>query len=280
MPQPISSTVRAPNSLASADISVKIIALGPLPVVDLGQPPLRDSRISHPAQPRPTRTAARAAHISAILIQTPSHRNQDSIHNDCFRHARYRVHGRKRSGNDTCNQGQGQAAFLPRPDRGGGEPPGHNRTRHLSHGQRRRSQRRRSASPRTRPRPTRSPATPGSTAATSRVTTTSTPRTAAASAVTASSPSTGIYQVEFANMWSIARNVGVQVTPYSAARTCAALGLGGRRDANCGSWWTAIDLSGTLSDGELQRDRHPSDQPRRTACSTTHSTTSPTPPGR
>jgi len=69
-------------------------------------------------------------------------------------------------------------------------------------------------------------------------------------AVTASSPSTGDYQVEFANMSGIASNVGVQVTPYSMTRTCAASswdrdGTKLRVIVDC------YDLSGTLSNGNF-----------------------------
>jgi hypothetical protein len=71
-----------------------------------------------------------------------------------------------------------------------------------------------------------------------------------ATAVTASSPSTGDYQVEFANMSGIASSVGVQVTPYSTARTCAASGWEAdgtklRVVVDC------YDFSGALSDGNF-----------------------------
>ena len=71
------------------------------------------------------------------------------------------------------------------------------------------------------------------------------------SAVTASTPSTGIYQVEFANMSSIAPNVSVQITPYGGPpRTCAASGW----EADGSKLRVGVacyDLSGTLSAGNF-----------------------------
>ncbi|HEY3903375.1 MAG TPA: hypothetical protein VGM14_05705 [Streptosporangiaceae bacterium] len=70
------------------------------------------------------------------------------------------------------------------------------------------------------------------------------------SAVTYSSPSTGIYQIEFANLASVADNADVQVTPYSGDENCATSGW----DKDHGNLRVVVDcysLSGTLTDGNF-----------------------------
>jgi hypothetical protein len=75
-------------------------------------------------------------------------------------------------------------------------------------------------------------------------------KSASPTAVTATSPSTGDYEVEFANMSSIALNADVQVTTYGPIRTCAASswdpdGTKLRVVVDC------YDVSGTLSNGNF-----------------------------
>jgi hypothetical protein len=80
-------------------------------------------------------------------------------------------------------------------------------------------------------------------------------------AVTASTPGTGIYQVEFANMGGIAGNVGVQVTPYSVDETCATSGW----DNDHGKLRVVVDcysLAGALTDGNFNLIvTHPTSRP-------------------
>lgn len=69
-------------------------------------------------------------------------------------------------------------------------------------------------------------------------------------AVTSSSPSTGIYQIEFADMGGIAHNAAVQITPYGPDETCATSG----QDNDHGKLRVMVDcysLGGTLTNGNF-----------------------------
>jgi len=69
-------------------------------------------------------------------------------------------------------------------------------------------------------------------------------------AVTSSSPGTGIYQIEFADMGGIAHNAAVQVTPYQLDETCATSG----QDNDHGKLRVVVDcysLGGTLTNGNF-----------------------------
>ena len=81
------------------------------------------------------------------------------------------------------------------------------------------------------------------------------------SAVTYSSPATGIYQIEFGNLGGIARNADVQVTPYSVDENCAPSGW----TNDHGKLRVVVDcysLSGTLSEANFDLIvTHPSSPP-------------------
>jgi hypothetical protein len=81
------------------------------------------------------------------------------------------------------------------------------------------------------------------------------------SAVTYSSPDTGIYQIEFANMGGIASNAGVQITPYGTDENCATSGW----DNDHGKLRVTVDcytLAGTASNGNFDLIvTHPTSRP-------------------